>query len=501
MNKFISTVKRYIPTKRKLIQLYFALLYNINLKGFATGKLYKGESKRFCVPGINCYSCPGAVGACPLGSMQGAYGNEKSTMFYMGGIILLFCIMFGRMICGYACPFGLIQELFYKVKTPKVKKGPLTRILSYLKYFILVFLAVIVPVMYALKDQAVPGFCKYICPAGTLEGGISLLANKVNNSYFSSLGPLFTWKFALLVSFIVGSVFIFRIFCRFVCPLGALYGLFNRFSVFGIKLEESKCVHCNLCISNCKLDIKKVGDHECISCGECINVCPTKAISWKGSVFKLHPNQVQNTKEPEPVTDKKRRIVQIISAVVMLAVLIGAFFYYWNDVPETKAPVVIEKQEEDLPPYGVEVGNTCMPFELELFDTAGLTGEKLDPTKSEKVTVINFWGTWCGPCVAELPHFNGLAKEYGDDITVVAIHSDNGFAAAPSFVAKNYGDSPMVFAKDVAGEVYHTDYLMCGDAYPVTFVLDSRGVITSKFVSSVTEDELRAAIDDALANS
>jgi len=355
--------------------------------------------------------------------------------------------------------------------------------------------------MYALKDQAVPGFCKYICPAGTLEGGISLLANKVNNSYFSSLGPLFTWKFALLVSFIVGSVFIFRIFCRFVCPLGALYGLFNRFSVFGIKLEESKCVHCNLCISNCKLDIKKVGDHECISCGECINVCPTKAISWKGSVFKLHPNQVQNTKEPEPVTDKKRRIVQIISAVVMLAVLIGAFFYYWNDVPETKAPVVIEKQEEDLPPYGVEVGNTCMPFELELFDTAGLTGEKLDPTKSEKVTVINFWGTWCGPCVAELPHFNGLAKEYGDDITVVAIHSDNGFAAAPSFVAKNYGDSPMVFAKDVAGEVYHTDYLMCGDAYPVTFVLDSRGVITSKFVSSVTEDELRAAIDDALANS
>jgi len=140
MNKFISTVKRYIPTKRKLIQLYFALLYNINLKGFATGKLYKGESKRFCVPGINCYSCPGAVGACPLGSMQGAYGNEKSTMFYMGGIILLFCIMFGRMICGYACPFGLIQELFYKVKTPKVKKGPLTRILSYLKYFILVFL-------------------------------------------------------------------------------------------------------------------------------------------------------------------------------------------------------------------------------------------------------------------------------------------------------------------------------------------------------------------------
>ena len=165
---------------------------------------------------------------------------------------------------------------------------------------------------------------------------------------------------------------------------------------------------------------------------------------------------------------------------------------------DTKKPVIIDQTDKELPPYGTEIGNSCLPYELELFDADGLKAEKIDPTKYGKVTVVNFWGTWCGPCVAELPHFNSLAGEYGEEIAVIAIHSDTGFDTAPSFVSKNYGDSPMIFAKDDKNEVYHTDYLQCGDAYPVTFVLDSRGVISSKFVSSVTEKDLRDAIDKAL---
>jgi len=212
------------------MQLYFAVLFNANLKGFVTGQIYQGNSKSMCVPGINCYSCPGAIGACPLGSLQGAFSADHSTIYYVCGILLLYCVIFGRMICGWLCPFGLVQELVYKVKTPKLKKSPVTRLLSWLKYVILVFFVLIVPIMYAFRDTPLPAFCKYICPAGTLEGGIGLLSNAVNESYFSMLGPLFTWKFLLMVSMIVGSVFIFRLFCRFICPLGALYGLFNRFS-------------------------------------------------------------------------------------------------------------------------------------------------------------------------------------------------------------------------------------------------------------------------------
>ena len=247
----LNKIKNWLPTKRKLMQLYFALLFNANLKGFVTGNIYQGGSKKVCAPGINCYSCPGAVAACPLGSLQGAFSADHSTLYYVGGILLLYSILFGRMICGWLCPFGLVQELVHKIPTPKLKKSPVTRLLSYLKYVILVFFVFIIPIMYAFRDTPLPAFCKYICPAGTLEGGIGLLSNAVNESYFSMLGPLFTWKFLLLVSIIVGSIFIFRLFCRFLCPLGALYGLFNGISLFGVKVEKSKCTDCGACVEAC----------------------------------------------------------------------------------------------------------------------------------------------------------------------------------------------------------------------------------------------------------
>ena len=186
MKTFFQKIKNLMPSKRKFIQLYAALLFNANLKGFISGNIYQGKTKILCAPGINCYSCPGAVGACPLGSLQGSFSADRSTLYYVGGILLLYSLMFGRMICGWLCPFGLIQELLYKIKVPKLKKSKATRILSYLKYVILVFFVFIVPIMYAFRDTPLPTFCKYICPAGTLEGGIGLLANKVNASYFKA---------------------------------------------------------------------------------------------------------------------------------------------------------------------------------------------------------------------------------------------------------------------------------------------------------------------------
>ena len=323
MKKVKNFIQKYWPSKRKWMQLYFALLFNANLKGFVSGNIYTGSTKVACVPGLNCYSCPGAVGACPLGSLQGSFQAGKSTLFYVGGVLLLYGVLFGRMICGWLCPFGLIQELLHKIKTPKLKKSPVTRLLSYLKYVILVFFVVIVPVLYALRDTPLPAFCKYICPAGTLEGGISLLANKVNASYFSMLGPIFTWKFLLLVSITLGCIFVFRLFCRFICPLGAIYGLFNRISVFGIKLERQKCVDCNKCISHCQMDIRHVGDPECISCGECAAVCPTGAIRWKGPKVLVAPGAATAPAAEKP-NRRKRLVARIVAGLLMLAVLAGA---------------------------------------------------------------------------------------------------------------------------------------------------------------------------------
>ncbi len=294
------------PSKRKIIQLYAALLYNANIKGFISGEIFTGMSKAACLPGLNCYSCPGAVGACPLGSLQNALAASKTKLpTYIIGIILLYSIILGRTICGWLCPVGLVQEWLYKIRSPKVRKSKITRVLSYFKYVLLVALVIILPLVYGLqtKELPLPAFCKYVCPAGTFEGAIFLLSNPNNTDFFGMLGSLFTWKFLLLVLFAVGAVFIYRFFCRFFCPLGAIYGLFNKLSILGVKVDKSKCNSCGACINHCKMDVKEVGDHECIQCGECRNVCHANAINWK-TIGKIVKDEETITTNEEIIADK-----------------------------------------------------------------------------------------------------------------------------------------------------------------------------------------------------
>lgn len=502
----LEKLKSWLPSKRKLMQLYFGLLFNANLKGFISGNIYQGNTKVMCAPGINCYSCPGAVGACPLGSLQGSFSAGKSTLFYVGGILLLYALMFGRMICGWMCPFGFIQDLIYKIKTPKLKKSPVTRVLSFLKYAILVFFVFIVPITYAIRDIPLPAFCKYICPAGTLEGGMLLLSNKfVNTTFFKSLGYLFTWKFMLMVSILVGCVFIFRLFCRFICPLGALYGLFNRFSFFGVKVEKSKCTNCGLCVSHCKVDIKKVGDQECISCGDCVQVCPTKAIVWKGPKISLKENDIP---KDDPKTKKKQFVTRGIVAALMLGLLVGAFVYYWNTTPELpKEPEpttqTTEPTGEPTLQVGTQVGDLCPGAELAIVDGSGETGQTIDPTKTGKVTVINFWGTWCTPCVNELPYFDQVATEYADSVTVVAVHSLLANNTMAAYIAEHYPKTELVFVTDYGSGNTSEYYTVISDGgaagYPYTVVLDEAGVITGVFPSTLEYEALKAAVEEALA--
>ncbi len=521
-NKFIAWLKKIKPSKRKIIQLYSALLFNANLKGFKTGVIYQGGVKNACCPGINCYSCPGANTACPLGSLQNAMtSTDKSTIFYILGIILLYGLLAGRWICGWLCPFGLIQELLYKIKTPKVKKSKITRALSYFKYVVLVFFVFIIPILYSLRNTPVPAFCKYICPAGTLEGAMGLLSNKVNESSLRMLGTIFTWKFLLMVSIIVGCVFIFRLFCRFLCPLGLLYGFFNKISIFGIKLDKPKCVDCGKCISKCKMDIKHVGDVECISCGECIDVCPTKAISFKNGGFSLLDNEISSQNNPSTANavplplhkggceisdtskgkkqkmplEKKRKIFKTVLYSVMAVLLIGSLIYF----------NFIHKNPEI--PVGSEVGDKCYGMDIPLYDENGLTENTFNVANNNgKITIINFWGTWCGPCVAELPHFDQIASEYADSVTVLAVHSNRLSATATAYINQNYPNSNIVFGKDfpnesgkmVDPEVYYTLLGGANNSYPMTVIVDQNGIIAAHYIGSITHEELVADIEKLL---
>ena len=263
-----------LSLKRRYIQLIAAVLYNCNIKGFVSGSIYKGEIKGICVPGLNCYSCPGAIAACPLGSLQsGLLSSKYKVPYYMLGTLILFGLFLGRFICGFLCPFGLIQDLLYKIPSKKIKKNKVTRMLSYLKYLILLVFVIAIPLI-----KLAPGFCKYICPAGTFLGGIPL--TYMNPELRKLTGYLFSWKVFVLLVILVICVFAYRSFCRFICPLGAIYSFFNPIAFFGIKVDMDKCIHCDACVRNCKMDVKKVCDRECIHCGECIKHCPADAISY-----------------------------------------------------------------------------------------------------------------------------------------------------------------------------------------------------------------------------
>ncbi|MCR5451669.1 MAG: 4Fe-4S binding protein [Lachnospiraceae bacterium] len=283
----MENIKKYY---RRYVQLIAAVLYNCNFTGFVTGKIYKGDTKGLCVPGLNCYSCPGAVFACPLGSLQGAIAKSAYKLpIYMLGTLLLFGIFFGRLICGFLCPFGLVQELLHKLPFPKIPKSNFTKALSYIKYAILAFFVVAIPLI-----KLMPGFCKFICPAGTIEAGIPLIL--MNGQLRDKIGPLFSWKVFILVLCILFCSVCYRAFCRFICPLGAIYSFFNPVAFFGFRVDKDKCTGCNACIHVCKMDVEKVGDHECIQCGECRKVCPEGAIGFCGKSGKasLHKEGGKN---------------------------------------------------------------------------------------------------------------------------------------------------------------------------------------------------------------
>lgn len=280
--------KQRKPLTRRLIQVYTALLYNAYIKGFAEGEIYTGVLKNACVPGLNCYSCPGAISACPLGSLQNAISaSADRPAFYVVGIILLFGMFLGRVICGFLCPFGLIQELLHKIPVKKLKKNNITQKLTCIKYVILGIFVVMIPLFFGLRKQPLPAFCKYICPAGTLEGALMLMIHPDNADLRSLTGGIFYWKLAVLIAMVISCVFIFRAFCRFICPLGAIYSLFSKIALLGVRVDMNRCNNCGACVKTCQMDIKRVGDRECIQCGECIDVCPEKAITFKAGKLVL----------------------------------------------------------------------------------------------------------------------------------------------------------------------------------------------------------------------
>ena len=513
MDKLNAWWSAHRPSTRRLVQLYTALLYNAHLKGFAEGEIYRGRSKGLCVPGLNCYSCPAAVGACPLGALQNAVAASASRpAFYAVGVLLLFGLLLGRVICGWACPMGLLQELLHKLPTPKLKKGKLTRALSWVKYALLAVLVLAVPLYYTFRRTPLPAFCKYICPAGTLEGALGLLLHPANGEKLGLLGPLFTNKFILLVLILTACVFLYRAFCRFLCPLGAIYGLMSRLALLGVKLDKAACTDCGVCRAVCPMDIRRVGDRECISCGKCVAACPERAISFragKAIVGNREPgtgNREQTAKTSpacrgggpasrpvegcEPTTKTSRRS-KILAWALALALLAGALvgFNLPAASPEASEPPETASQNETL---GNRVGERLPDFAVETLEG----GRFALSDHRGQVVVLNLWATWCGPCVKELPYFEAFAAAH-PDAALLAVHGELITEDVEAWLAEaDYQNIP--FAIDADGAV--AGLLGASSMLPHTVVLDQNGVVIYNAPGSVTPELLEELYQRAATN-
>ena len=309
LDKRKNVISRLLARFRYLVQALAALASNVHLPNFLNGKIYQGKVKSVCVPGLNCYSCPAATASCPIGAFQAVVGSSKFKFsYYITGFFILLGVALGRFICGFLCPFGWLQDLLHKIPFKKLSTGRL-KPLRYLKYIILAVFVILLPILVTNSiGMGDPFFCKYLCPQGVLEGAIPLSLG--NSAIRSALGELFTFKSVILVTVIVLSIIFYRPFCKWICPLGAIYSLFNKVSFLEIKVEKDHCIGCNSCVKACKMDVNvlETPNHpECIRCGACMKACPKNAIGYRfldretkcgsGNTGNTQDNQKQFEKE------------------------------------------------------------------------------------------------------------------------------------------------------------------------------------------------------------
>jgi ferredoxin-type protein NapH len=226
--------------------------------------------KRIPCAGMNCYACPASIFACPIGVLQQFSVSHKIPLYTIGFLGLIGALV-GRLACGWFCPFGLLQDALHKIRVPKLR---VSNRFGWTRYAVLVLLVGVIPYL------TLETWFSKLCPVGTLEAGIPILS--FNAELRNLIGGMFILKLSILAAFLVGMVFIRRPFCRFFCPLGAIYSLFNRFSSFQVAVDKAKCTKCDQCQKVCPTDIKiyeNAHNSQCIRCLDCIKKCPVSAIT------------------------------------------------------------------------------------------------------------------------------------------------------------------------------------------------------------------------------
>ncbi len=247
------------------------------------------------IPGcvFHCYSCPLSSFACPIGVAANYAALAPVALevpYLLLGTLLLVGMLGGSLVCGWACPFGFLQDLLAKVPT---KKFTLPGWVGYSRYAVLLGLVLLLPFVLGLKgipydDQPV-SICR-LCPAGALEAGLPFSTQAL----MAGKGWIMSWyKSVILAAFFTAAIFVHRPWCRLFCPLGGLLALFNRLSLFHLRFQAKECIECNLCRSRCSMGVKvdqKVNVSGCVRCLEC-----TTCGAIQPAVARPHPTRAEST--------------------------------------------------------------------------------------------------------------------------------------------------------------------------------------------------------------
>lgn len=325
--------RRLSEKYRHWIQALWFAFTNGYARGYVTGKIYTGGTKAICVPGLNCYSCPGALGACPIGSLQAIIGNNTYRVsLYVFGFISLFGVFLGRVVCGFLCPFGLVQDLIYKIPFFVKKKNlPGHKFLKYLRYVVLiVFVILLTSLVKDVTGTGSPWYCEWICPSGTLLAGVPLII--MNPEFQAAIGFQFWWKFSILIVILLGSLVYYRPFCKYLCPLGAIYGVFNPVSTYRLTIDHNKCVKCGMCQKACGMDIRTFenpNSTECIRCLKCASACPVGAIdsTWNIARKKTEARYLPVEEVRENPEVRKTTLLAVVAVIAGVGTAVSSFAY------------------------------------------------------------------------------------------------------------------------------------------------------------------------------
>ncbi len=253
-------------SKRRISQIFSLILLHSS---------WGLELKWLCNPVLSCHSCVLSWFACPIGVFV-QYSGYHLFPYIAIGTVLLVGLLLGKLLCGWVCPFGFLQDLLYKIPT---RKFILPRWTGNIKYLVLIIMVFLLP--FFLGEETMYSFCR-ICPASALQ---VTLPNMISSGFQAA--PLATVvKLSVLVVVLLIVIFSSRAFCKVLCLIGALLAPLNFLSFWTVKLPTDNCVPCQKCDKACPADnspSKRISagkapnrSLDCVVCHECRSVCPKK---------------------------------------------------------------------------------------------------------------------------------------------------------------------------------------------------------------------------------